>query len=501
MHVLGHCNFRCRYCYARFAKAQAGLPLEAAKAILAELPARGVTRVTFAGGEPTLHPQLLQMLKVCSELGLVANIVTNGSRIDRNWCRDHFPWLRWLTVSCDSHLAATNDLHGRSPRTKQESTPGVAEHVTQIAEWVREWNAARPKSEHVRLKVNIVVTTANADEDPTPWLRALSPTRVKLMQQVVIPGENEDAGDLHCSFDAFERYAQRVSVLADEGITVTAESSDQLHHSYSMIDPKGRFRQSRPEGYVTSAPILEVGMDQAWRQVGGYDVEVFDARGGRYEPGAPTSGPDALVVAMEGLDGSGKSTVAGLLAEALSAARVGCPPQDMRDARRVADAKPPTERRAWYYRAVHESMARAIDHVFAGSTVVMDRSPATTAAYAAAERDVVASRSHLPAGLAMPDAIFLLELPEDVRLALIHGRDLRLTGEENRLEVDDAFRKRVLAGYRALGAISVDASGTPEQIAAEVVRRIDRIRRASGKPMHATRPTTSAWIRACRVVS
>lgn len=474
MHILGHCNFACRYCYARFVTAQTPLPLSDAEQILRGLALRGVERVSFAGGEPTLHPELLAMLKICAELGLVANVVTNASRIDRPWCRSHLPWLRWLTISCDSPTSAINDAHGRRPKARLPPARPVADHVNQVAAWLREWNAARPQASRVRLKINIVVTRLNAHEDPSDWLRSLGPRRIKLLQQVVVPGENDQAADLRCSTQAFEQYARRLAALGDEGITVVAERSEQLHDSYAMVDPRGRFRQSRADGYVTSRPLLELGIDAAWAEVGAYDPDVFVARGGRYAPGRPSQGPQVRIIALEGLDGSGKSTVARLVAERLAAPLVHCPPRHMSEERGQADSLDAAQRRAWYFAAGRTSMESAIDQVFAGRSVVMDRSPATTAAYGAAERGRVAQPRDLPAGMPMPDDLFVLHLPEQLRLQRIHGRDRTLTDEERRLERDAPFRQRVLAGYEALGAIRLDASGPAHQIAAEVVARLGR---------------------------
>lgn len=217
MHCIGHCDHACHYCYARFAKAQTKLPLEEARRILASLATRGVDRITFAGGEPTLHPRLLEMLMAGSELGLVANVVTNGSRIDRGWCRTHFPWLRWLTVSCDSEFAATNDAHGRRPRKRLAVARPAAEQTVCIAGWLHEWNAVRPTAAQVRLKINIVVTRVNARERPARWLRSLAPTRIKLMQQVIVRGENDDAAELCCDDLEFAEYARRVSAGRGRG--------------------------------------------------------------------------------------------------------------------------------------------------------------------------------------------------------------------------------------------------------------------------------------------
>ena len=129
----------------------------------------------------------------------------------------------------------------------------------------------------------------------------------------------------------------------------------------------------------------------AWSDVGGFDAERFDARGGDYEPGLPAGGSAPYWIAIEGLDGSGKSTMVSALAKAIDAQVVTNPPVNMTAERRDADQRPDAERRAWY-RAANEAAAREALAVLAtGRPVVMDRSHATTLAFAAAEDGRVAA--------------------------------------------------------------------------------------------------------------
>lgn len=463
LHVVGHCNFSCGYCYARFEQAKTFLPLPAARTILAQLAASGVRRITFAGGEPTLHPDLEALLRECARLGLIASLVTNGSRLDRDRCRRLFPWLRWLVLSCDSAERETNDRLGRRLRN---DAIGQAARVEQAAAWLREWNAHRAPRDHVRLKLNVVVTAHNAHEDIGPWLEALRPERAKLLQCLVVPGENDDAESLRCSDEAFEAYHRRAS--ASGSVTVVAETSDALLDSYAMIDPRGRFRQARAGGYVQSSLAHEVGVAAAWAQVGGCDLARFHARGGEYEDGEPSRANAHPVIAIEGLDGSGKSTVVQALARRLGAAVVGCPPTRLRAARAAADALPPAERRAWYWSANREAMADAAEHVFRGESVVMDRSFASTAAYGAAELDRSATPADVPRCVARPDLLVFLSVPEAERQRRLLGRGGTVTVEEQRLSQDDAFRRRVLDGYLALGARAIDASRPIAAIVDEV---------------------------------
>jgi radical S-adenosyl methionine domain-containing protein 2 len=287
MHIVGHCNFGCLYCYARFEKAKKLLPLPAALHILDQLPSRGVTRVTFAGGEPTLHPALDAMLRGCADRHLVTSLVTNGSRLDRDACRRIFPWLRWLVLSVDSHVRETNDALGRRHRLE---TLGQNVRAEQVGRWVREWNALCPERDRVRLKINIVVTSLNAHEDPSAWITELRPERVKLLQCCIVPGENDDARHLACDAETFARYRARAVAAEATGVKIVAETSGDLVDSYAMIDPLGRFRQAHTEGYVESQPIADVGIDRAWEQVGGCNLERFRARGGEYDGGEPCRG-------------------------------------------------------------------------------------------------------------------------------------------------------------------------------------------------------------------
>lgn len=461
MHVVGHCNYACLYCYARFVESQQFLPLAEARTVIAALAARGVRRITFAGGEPTLHPDLPAMLDQCAQLGIVTSLVTNASRLDRDLCRRLFPRLRWLVLSCDSPNRTTNDALGRRNRLVAVGQPV---RVEEVASWLHEWNAHREARDHVRLKINMVITSLNVHEDPSAWLRELRPERVKLLQCCIVPGENDDAAHLRCDRAAFDAYHARVDAENRDRMTIVAESSEDLLDSYAMIDPRGRFRQARAGGYVESAPIHEVGVDLAWAQVGGCDLERFRARGGEYDAGAPCRLHGPQIIAVEGLDGSGKSTAVRALAERLDAEVLGCPPAHMREERKHADALPAAQRREWYWNANRVALREATDVVFRGRRVVMDRSFVSTAAYGAAERGAIASKQDVPRDIPRPDVILLLTLPEDERQRRLRGRAGTATTEERRLNQDDAFRERVLAGYRAFGVIEIDARGSLDEI-------------------------------------
>jgi radical S-adenosyl methionine domain-containing protein 2 len=55
-----------------------------------------------------------------------------------------------------------------------------------------------------------------------------------------------------------------------------------MTESYVMIDPAGRFFDSAQGTYIYSLPILEVGVEEALKQVS-INPERFRERGGNYD--------------------------------------------------------------------------------------------------------------------------------------------------------------------------------------------------------------------------
>jgi MoaA/NifB/PqqE/SkfB family radical SAM enzyme len=84
------CNLHCNYClrseevlynnHAKFFK------IDLLQRVLDEArEIAGITRVSFTGGEPTLHPQFSEVIKTVASAGLTSSFVTNGWHFDRIW--------------------------------------------------------------------------------------------------------------------------------------------------------------------------------------------------------------------------------------------------------------------------------------------------------------------------------------------------------------------------------------------------------------------------------
>lgn len=92
--------------------------------------------------------------------------------------------------------------------------------------------------------MNIVVTTLNAEEDPSEFLSECRPSRIKLLKCTIVPGENDDAAHLVCSPKAFAAYHHRLTHLPFP-TTVVAETEDDIYDTYAMVGPNGGFRQAQ----------------------------------------------------------------------------------------------------------------------------------------------------------------------------------------------------------------------------------------------------------------
>jgi MoaA/NifB/PqqE/SkfB family radical SAM enzyme len=76
--VTTQCNCQCLMCDIHRKKTEM-IPLEDAKKILDILVQNKFLVVYFTGGEPTLHPQIVDIVKYADDQGLVATMTTNGT--------------------------------------------------------------------------------------------------------------------------------------------------------------------------------------------------------------------------------------------------------------------------------------------------------------------------------------------------------------------------------------------------------------------------------------
>jgi len=201
-----------------------------------------------------------------------------------------------------------------------------------------------------------------------------------------------------------------------------------------------------------------------------------------------------LLVTLEGIDRSGKTTQSRLLCEALGDVAVAVREpggtvvgERVRELLKDPAAEIGAEAEALLFAAARaELTARVIRPALEeGRVVVSDRFLDSSLAYQGSARglgidEVARINRWATAGLA-PDLTVLLELDPDAAA----GRG----GEEDRFEAEGAaLQRQVLAGYRELAAAEparwarIDADRPREQVHADVLRAVREVMAVAGEP-------------------
>ncbi|AUX43646.1 uncharacterized protein SOCE26_050980 [Sorangium cellulosum] len=154
-HIYKPCNLRCRFCFATFRDVRESLAVDDAFRLLRLLRDAGCKKLTFAGGEPTLHPRFGEILAEARRLGFVTCVITNGARL-ANILDGQASDLDWLGFSIDSAREEAQAALGR----------GSGAYVQKVLALVDE---ARRRG--VRIKLNTVVTRLTWEEDMSELVR------------------------------------------------------------------------------------------------------------------------------------------------------------------------------------------------------------------------------------------------------------------------------------------------------------------------------------------
>ena len=279
-HLNKECNARCKYCFAGFPNVTRENRLtEVERGELIDLLVdRGVGKINFAGGEPTLVKNLGDLckhIKVRSRGGCAVSIVSNGHRLQR-LIEGAAQWINWVALSLDSGDDRVNVAIGRT----RDKIPYV-DKMLKLGDMLR--------NRDIGIKCNTVVSRFNVTEDMSEVIRQLNPERWKLFQVLPVSGENDGTiADHEISEEEFEEFVGRhQSLLSDMGVEIVPEDNTHMADSYLMIDPEGRFYWHAPqnrEGWNTklySDPILKVGLEEALKQVR-FSEDRYHARGARY---------------------------------------------------------------------------------------------------------------------------------------------------------------------------------------------------------------------------
>jgi radical S-adenosyl methionine domain-containing protein 2 len=276
-HLWEPCNFRCKFCFATFQDVKKSilpkghLPKEDAVKIIDKMAEAGFSKITFAGGEPTLCPWITDLIIQAKKKGLTTMIVTNGSGLTDKFFADVTSYLDWVVISIDSILPELNIKSGRHQGNK--IVPDKKYYQEKVS-LVNKWN--------VKLKINTVINSTNTnDTELTPFIISINPKRWKLFQTLRVEGQNDEQfNKIAISEDKFHEFIHLNQIK--EIPFAVIEDNKAMTGTYLMVDPAGRFFDNTKGYHTYSEPILNVGIEKALSQIT-YNYDDFIGREGLYD--------------------------------------------------------------------------------------------------------------------------------------------------------------------------------------------------------------------------
>ncbi|WP_230469694.1 viperin family antiviral radical SAM protein [Lujinxingia vulgaris] len=432
-HINTHCNFACKFCFATFedSKAELGgcmLKEQQQLAILDALVAAGAEKITFVGGEPTLIPWLPKLVERAKKSGVTTMIVTNGFRLEGELFEALAPNLDWIAFSVDSADVAINRASGRAAKKGGGVLPA--------AEMVR--RAAIARNRGIRIKLNTVVHQLNCKEDMSDFVAAMKPERWKLFQVLPVKGQNDGSVEsLLIERSQFDAYVERHRHVEACGVEVVPECNDAMRGSYAMVDPAGRFFDNTEGGHTYSKPILEVGVEAAFKEVS-FDAQKFEARGALYDWANDGDSERSPLIAISGVSGAGKDSAGQILSEELGYVR-------------VAIADPLKELVGVLFGLTEEQL------------------------WGAQRNEVVEELGRSPRKLYQELGSFCREIDPNVWLRIALRRIRELIGEGQRVVCTDVRTHEEFEALQAEGAsvwhITRRGAGAPEELSADATER------------------------------
>jgi thymidylate kinase len=176
----------------------------------------------------------------------------------------------------------------------------------------------------------------------------------------------------------------------------------------------------------------------------------------------------SLFVAIEGLSGSGKTTIAKLLAAKLDAHYYKTPPAMFLPIRsHVEQSATELARHLYYYAGIAQASAE-IGRLLKERAVVCDKYVATMLAYSRAAGIPVDAPSNL---ILQPDYAFLIDVPDDLRLQRLRLRGSIPEWHQAFLEAENA--RLVTDMYRSLRVRTVDNTADVTVAISTIVRHLD----------------------------
>lgn len=224
-HLTDSCNFRCKFCFVK--KGFKPLSFSTAKIIVDRVKEyfdeKGITdgRINIAGGEPLVSGYIQELIDYIYSKGIRVSIITNGYLLDEKFITNNKNKVEKIGISIDSINDNTNIELGRC-----DSKGRVYDYESLVK------NCMLIKQYGIELKINVVASKINYNEDIIQLLDDVKPDRFKILQMIPI---TDYAKENALTDEEFANYCKKY-----DGYLTVYENQCHICNAYIIIDSEGK---------------------------------------------------------------------------------------------------------------------------------------------------------------------------------------------------------------------------------------------------------------------
>lgn|GEM_PF-452872 len=202
--ITDNCLMGCPHCYASSIPKGQHVPWEMVQRVVEQLADCGVCQLAIGGGEPLLHPQIGDLLKLCQDKGIVPNLTTGGMELRP----DNLTLLK-------KYCGAIGI-----------SMEGVGERYSEVRKYpFRKFEEALDKLRDAGVPTVIQMTLSRANFDHLPEMAEFCLSRPELYGAIFLAYKPVGRG---------ETYSQALSTLDAKVV------SKGLSHAFNLLSPHMR---------------------------------------------------------------------------------------------------------------------------------------------------------------------------------------------------------------------------------------------------------------------
>lgn len=220
------CNRSCKHCF-RFRNSEE-LSLEDNIKILETLKKEGTKSITWTGGEATLYPNIEVLINKSHDMGIINNLITNGSTLTPKIIKEKFSNLDSITFSLDFITDEDNIKFGRGDN--------YFSHLKEIITYI---NSELPD---IKVKINTVILRDNKELliDIYNEIKKFKIFKWKLIKFVSFRGTAYKNKDRYSTTtDDFIRKIVEVRRNHDNSFEIETVTTLNLEQNHVMIKPNG----------------------------------------------------------------------------------------------------------------------------------------------------------------------------------------------------------------------------------------------------------------------